>query len=113
MVILYILLAWSLAIVVLAGAWQYLSVLDRRNEEGALAHFKGLPHAEKLSALNEAQEYMCTACFQYACLHQLWRNYKWGYRHNPYFIPRFVAQMECARARKLVDHFKDALTASY
>ncbi|MDR3612983.1 MAG: hypothetical protein P4L53_05400 [Candidatus Obscuribacterales bacterium] len=92
------------------GVWHYLDVLDRRHEAAEIARIKALPRAGQLQALKEAQKELRLALWNYSQLNRLWAAYKWGYRNNPYFIPRFVAQIECARLHSLAENLSKALT---
>jgi hypothetical protein len=93
------------------GVWHYLDILDRRHEAAEISRVKSLPRADQLQALREAQTALYLARCNYSHANHLWTKYKWGYRNNPYFIPRFLAQLECARLNSLVQNLNKALIA--
>lgn len=84
----------------------YAEHVDRQNDRAEELRFRAMSTAERQEALDAARRELVQAHRYLDDMYRLWRGYKWGYRHNPYFGRYTVARREHSRAHARVARFE-------
>ena len=83
---------------------------DDSNDALELARLSCLSRAEQELELAAAKLNRANASRHFHHFNSLWHNYRWGYRNNPYLIPRALAQLRYGQANARVLKLESLLT---